>query len=377
LASHLLRAVWPSVYLNVWADTYRESDVARALESEAGRRRSTTLVALLGLLPTAAFALGGALALGDVLRGRRRWVYVPLLLQALTSLAAFALFSWRVPIWSALKASYLFGLSLPFALFVARAIEAGLALETRWARPLLPLGLVLVAVVCSLVATDGLVLPRRADAPATGAVRFYFGEYEQAREVYSRLVRGARYPVPWLENLAAVELADGNAAPGRQLYQRAVDLASRAGMSDPYRSGRLAVAAALAGDTDAALGLLDDAIARSSRPELLANRGAVRGAAGDLAGAERDLRESLQQAPEQLPAWLNLVEILDRLGRADEANRARASADLQSQRAPRGYPYGLGTGEVLEWGVARRGLLLLDGQELRLALPAFYRGARR
>lgn len=377
LAPHLVRAVWPSVYLNVWADTYRESDVARALEAESGRRRSTSLVALLGLLPTAAFALGAALALGDVLRGRRRWLYVPLLMQALISLLAFALFSWRVPIWSALKASYLFGLSLPFGLFVARAIEAGLALETRWARPLLPLGLALVAVVCSLVALEGLVLPRRADAPATGAVRFYFGEYEQARVVYDRLVRGARYPVPWLENLAAVELADGNAAQGRQLYQRAVDLASRAGRNDPYRSGRLAVAAALAGDTDTALALLDNAIARSPRPELRANRGAVRAAAGDLSGAERDLREALREAPEQLPAWLNLVEVLDRLGRAEEADRARAKADLQSQRSPRGYPYGLGTGEVLEWGVARRGLLLLDGQALRLALPAFYRRARR
>jgi hypothetical protein len=33
----------------------------------------------------------------------------------------------------------------------------------------------------------------------------------------------------------------------------------------------------------------------------------------------------------------------------------------------------VGTGEVLEWGVARRGLLLLEAQGLRLAPPGFYR----
>ncbi len=36
-------------------------------------------------------------------------------------------------------------------------------------------------------------------------------------------------------------------------------------------------------------------------------------------------------------------------------------------------PYGLGTGEVLEWGVGRRWLLLLEGDRLRAATPAFYR----
>ena len=376
LAPHLLRAVWPSVYLNVWADTYRESDVTRALEAEKNRRRSTTLLALLGLLPSLLFAVGGVLALGDTIRGRRRSVYLPLLVQTAASLAAFALFAWQVPIWSALKASYLFGLSLPFALFLARALEAALARGPSWSGPLLGTALAVVAAAASVVAVDGLVLPRRFDAPATGAVHFYFGETAEARRIYGRLAGGARYPVPWLDNLAAVELAEGDASQARRLYQRAVELESRSGRSDPYRVGRLAVAAALDGDLDASLALFDEVIAESPRPELLANRGAVRATAGDLLRAEVDLRAALDGAPGQLPAWLNLVEVLRRQHKADAAERARVGAEQQRRRPPRGYPYGVGTGEVLEWGVARRGLLLFDAQGLRLATPQFYREAR-
>lgn len=376
LSPHLLRSVWASVYLNVWADTYRESDVARALEAERGRRESTRMMAVLGLLPVATFALGAVLALRDVRWDRRRSVYVPMLLQTAVSLAAFALFSWQVPIWSALKASYFFGLSLPFGLFLARAVEAWLARTVGWQRGLLPEALALVALAASVVAVDGLVLPRRADAPATGAVHFYFGEYDEARSVYGRLVEGAGYPVPWLDNLAAVELAEGDADAARRLYQRAVELERVGGRSDAYRVGRLAVATALAGDADAALALLGDVIARAPRAELLANRGAIRASVGDLRGAEADLRQALEEAPAQLPAWLNLARVLTRQGRADEAAEARARAEQEAQRPPRGYPYGIGTGEVLEWGVARRGLLLLEDEGLRLALPSFYREAR-
>jgi hypothetical protein len=374
LAPHLIRSVWASVYLNVWADTYRESDVSRALEAESVKRRSTTLMALLGLLPTAVFALGCALAARDVVRGRRRPVYVPLLVQTAASLAAFVLFTWRVPIWSALKASYLFGLSLPFGVFLARGVEARLGAATGWQRALLPTGLTVVAVAASLVAMDGLVLPRRADAPATGAVYYYFGDTERARAIYGRLAQGARYPVPWLDNLAAVELAEGHFGAARRLYLRAVDLERVGGRDDPYRVGRLAVATALDGDSDAALALFDDVIARTALPELIANRGAVRASVGDLRGAEADLRRSLEQEPALLPAWLNLAAVLERQGRAEEAAAARASAREQAAHAPRGYPYGLGTGEVLEWGVARRGLLLLEDDALRLASPDFYRG---
>jgi len=377
LAPHLFRSVWASVYLNVWADTYRESDVERALEAERGTRRSTQLMALLGLLPTAAAFAGAGLALGDVRRGRRRAVYLPLLLQAAVSLAAFAVFAWRVPLWSALKSSYLLGLSLPYALFMARSFEALAGEPRRWQRLLLPVGVGAVAVAASVVATDGLVLPRRADSPAAAAVRFYFGEYEQARREYERLVATSAYPVAWLDNLAAVELADGRAAEARRLYARAVALERAAGRRNEERLNQLATATALEGDVPGALALFDEVLARRRLPEALANRGALRAAQGDLPGAEEDLRAALDLAPEMLPAWLDLASVLASSGREGEARQARMRAARQACRGPRGYPYGLGTGEVVEWGVGRRWLLLWNATTLRAALPSFYREACR
>jgi tetratricopeptide (TPR) repeat protein len=181
--------------------------------------------------------------------------------------------------------------------------------------------------------------------------------------------------VPWLDNLAAVELADGYPKRARRLYQRAVALARSAGRSDPYRDGRLAVATALDGDPEAALRLLDQALASERGAELLANRGAIRAALGEFAAAEEDLLAALDASPAMVPAWRNLAAVLE--GRGERAGSARGRAAREACRGPRGYPYGLGTGEILEWGVGRRWLLLLEGAGLRAALPADYRNACR
>ena len=75
-------------------------------------------------MPTALAGVGAVLAVRDVRRGRRRVIYLPMLLLSAGMLAAFGLFSWAVPRWVALKASYCLSLSLPFALFLARGVEA-------------------------------------------------------------------------------------------------------------------------------------------------------------------------------------------------------------------------------------------------------------
>jgi tetratricopeptide (TPR) repeat protein len=371
----MYRSVWGSAYVNVWADLYRESDVARALEAEREERRSTRALALLGLLPTAAAVAGAGLALRDLRRGRRRAFWTAPLLVAAATLGSFAVFAWRVPIWSALKASYLLGLSLPFALLLCRAVEELLERGRRTACAALVTGLAGVGLAASLVAIDGLVLPRRADAPATGAVRFYFGEYEAARRVYQRLISGAAYPVPWLDNLAAVELADGHPEQARLHYARAVTLELARGRPDPYRQGQLAVATALAGDLAGAQMLLDQVLDRRSLPELLSNRGALHAAQGDQARATVDWLDAIAEAPELTIAHLNLARGLEREGRTEEAQAERLAAAQAACRAPRGYPYGVGTGEVLEWGVGRRWLLLLQEDGLAPALPAFFREA--
>jgi len=179
--------------------------------------------------------------------------------------------------------------------------------------------------------------------------------------------------VPWLDDLAAVEIADGNAALGRRLLARAVALEREAGRDDPWRRGRLAVATALAGDLAGARALLDEVLAGDDLAELRADRGAIGAAAGDLAAAEADLAAALAAEPAQVPAWLDLAAVLGAQGRDGEAAAAGTEARRWACAPPRGYPYGVGTGEVLEWGVARRPLLLWEGGALRVAPPAFFR----
>jgi tetratricopeptide (TPR) repeat protein len=208
-----------------------------------------------------------------------------------------------------------------------------------------------------------------------GPVHYYFGEYDDARRIYARLISGSRYAVAWLDNLAAVELAAGQRDRARRYYARAVSIERSAGRSNPERWGQLAASLALEGDLDRAREELDAALAVATLPELLANRGAIRALQGDLEGAEVDLRSALTLAPEQVPAWENLAWVLDRAGHQRLAAGARARASTRACRAPRAYPYGVGTGEVLEWGVGRRLLLRIEGDDLVPALPAYYRQA--
>lgn len=373
LAPHMLHSVWGSLYMNAWAETHRESDRGRALEAERVKRPSTSLMGILGIAPTAVALAGAVLAARDVRRGRRRALYVPLLVLSGIMLVAFAVFVWRVPIWAAVKASYCLSLSLPYGVFTARGVEALLSRSARWQRVVPLAALVAAAAGAAVVGTSGVVVPRRRDAPAAGAVHYYFGEYSRARRVYAPYLAETAYKPPWLENLAAVELAEGHPDRARRLYARAVELADRSGRSDPRRAAHLAVAASLEGDLEAARALLDPILAAEALAEPMANRGAIRAAQGDLAGAEVDLRAALELEPALVPAWRNLAFVLEREGRRAEAERARARAGRQACLPPRRYPYGVGTGEILEWGVGRRPLLLLDDAGLRPALPDFYR----
>jgi tetratricopeptide (TPR) repeat protein len=369
LAPHLLNSIWSTAYLNVWADIYRESDVERALLSERTTPALATWLPLLGLLPTVLAGLGALLALRDVRRGRRRAVYIPMLLLASATVASFVLFTWQVPIWSAVKASYLLGLSLPYGVFLARAVESLTRRGPGWWRPLPATAVALVAVVAGATGLVGVVQPRRADAPATGAVRFHFGEYADASRIYGRLIAGARYKASWFENLAAVKLLAGQTDRARSLYARALET----GLPDPYRRGRHAVAIALDGDLATGLLEFDAALASNRLPELLANRGAVRAQLGDLPGAELDLRAALAISTEIVPGWRNLARVLAAGGRYDEARDIWERAAQAACSGPRGYPYGIGTGEVLEWGIGRRWLLLWSDDGLQPAEQSFYR----
>jgi tetratricopeptide (TPR) repeat protein len=289
-------------------------------------------------------------------------VYVPLLVWAALALLAFAVFAVRVPRISALKATYLFGLSLPYGAFVARAAEA---LGRRGVRAALGV----TAVACSAAAAAcvysvGLVHPRREHNGALGAVHFLLGDYEAARRFYHG--RLAREPDSreWLESLANVELASGAAGRARDLYARGMER----DRGDPYRLARLGVAAALAGEFTAAREHLEAAVARGAGAVALANRGAVLAAIGELAAAEADLRQAVSLDPDLAPAWHNLTVVSERSGRPDAADEAWREWRRAAHAPPRGYPYGVGVG-LLYPGL--RPLLWLDGDALRLARAPF------
>jgi Tfp pilus assembly protein PilF len=356
-AAHLVHSIWGSAYVNAWVDA--RSLWNRLPEDDAARvRRARIAMVSLGLPPTALALIGALLALRDVRRGRRADVYVPLLVWAALALLAFGVFAVRVPRISALKASYLFGLSLPYGVFAARAVEA---LGRRGAFAAFG-AVVLAAVAAAVVYAVGPVHPRRDHNGALGAVQLLAGDHAAARRFYHGRLSRAPDSIDWLEGLAAVELAAGEAERARGLYARALS----GGRGDPNRLARLGVASALAGDFAAARAQLGAAV--DAGAPVFANRGALSAAVGDLAVAESDLRRALSLDPDLAAAWHNLAVVLERSGRAGEAASARREWRRAAHAPPRGYPYEVGVG-LLHPG--RRPLLWLESDGLRLARAPF------
>lgn len=365
-APHLLHSVWGSAYVNAWVD-------ARALwnrlpEPEAERlRRARIAMVVLGLLPTVLALVGVVAAVGDLRRGRRVGSYLPLFVFAALALLAFALFALRVPRISALKASYLMALSLPYGVFVARGVEWS-ARGRRHALALVGGVAVLIpALASAAVYRIGGVHPSREAHRALGAVHLLAREPAAARAFYRDRLAGAPGSAAWLSGLAAVELADGAPERARSAYREALQ---RRG-DDPQLLARVGVAEALSGDFAAALASFDRALTLGADPSVRANRGAVLAARGALAEAESELERALADDPHIAVALFNLAQVRERAGRAEAAAKARARGRRALARTPDGYPYGVGVG-LLEPGV--RPLLRLDAAGLQLAEPPFGAG---
>jgi tetratricopeptide (TPR) repeat protein len=360
-APHLVHSIWGSAYVNAWVDTRA---LWNRLPREAGERLRRARIALvwLGLAPLALASMGAWLAFRDARRGRRVDVYVPLLVWAALTLVAFGLFAVRVPRISALKASYLFGLSLPYGAFVARGCEA-LGRAGIGAR-LGAAAVLLAATAAAFSYCIGPIHPQREHHGALGAVHLLAGDSEAARRFYRERLERAPGSPHWLDGLAAAELAAGNATGAQTLYARAWERDDR----DPLRLARLGVAAALAGDLPAARVHLDAALAKGAGTAALANRGAAWAALGEHAKAEADLRRATSLEPELVPAWHNLAVVLERSGRASDAAAARGEQRRAAAAGPRGHPYGVGVGLLQPEPLP---LLWLEAERLRLARAPF------
>jgi tetratricopeptide (TPR) repeat protein len=376
-APHMLHAVWPTAYLNIWFDTFRESQLPfpRNLSPQPFIHQLTILFGLLGLLPTLVALHGAGLSLRRALRERDNCLELGMLLLTLGTLSVFVLFANRVPTWAALKASYLLNLSLPFAFFMARGAQAW-ASRDAWlgALPGLAIGLLAIAVLG--VFSSGLSLRRDFDSEQMASVMAQFGNFGPTRNIY-RIDAFQRSDV---EARAAVELFDGQPAAASRFYTRAAELPLRDPTQRVYFQNRRGVAAALEGATRRARRYFERAL--ETKPDLkeaLLNRGALAAQAGDFAAAAIDLRATLQIDPQLAPAWTNLAVVLAFQGRHEEASRARERAAEARAAAARGFPYGVGNGYLYDNGAGQRFMLILaeEGDALTLYRPPRSHPAQR
>jgi hypothetical protein len=118
LAPDLLHSVWGSSYVTIWFDGHRHY-LARDSEmvTHAG-----TLILLLALLPSAAFATGMAGGIRRVIQ-RSDSPDGPLLWLVGVTLAGYVAFTYGNPWFASIKGSYLLGLSVPFAFYASEALD--------------------------------------------------------------------------------------------------------------------------------------------------------------------------------------------------------------------------------------------------------------
>ncbi len=358
-APHVLRSVWGSVYLNAWFDTYRSSQFARwALmpPNDYPIHRETLLLAGLGAIPTSFALWGAALMLRSAWRDRDAIVDLTLALVALASLAFFVVFAARIPTFAAVKASYLLALAVPYGWALARGVEAALhgPRPARWLGAAGCTGLGIASLAATAVLASGGLYPERPDHRDIHALRAFFGAAEPAREWFREPgVPNYRHAV---EVLGSIELGAGEPERAAELFRSVAS-----GSVTAEFINALAVSSALAGRSGEAVQLWDRALRTPATAELRVNRGSVRAASGDLSGGRGDLERALAEQPDIAVGWSNLAWIDAALGNAPAAAIASQRAAELAARAPRGFPYGVGDGDLDYAGRGQRWLLRLTG----------------
>ena len=157
LAPDLLRSVWGSTWATLWFDGHRHF-----LPREDPRVEAMGAVILaLAVVPALAFARGLAHAVARLLGGRDL-EEAPLVLLVVSTLAGYVAFTWRNPWFAVLKGSYLLGLSVPFAFYAARELDAALR-RPRW-RWVVAGVLVALLVLVAVTFTQGLLF-EKAEPP--------------------------------------------------------------------------------------------------------------------------------------------------------------------------------------------------------------------
>ena len=374
-APNVVRSVWGTVYLNLWFDTFRGGQFPKLTGPPVRDypiHRWTIAMALVGLVPTMVALFGALRSARIVWRDPEAVVDAVAWVLLLAGLTAFVLFAIRVPTFAAVKASYLLNLSLAWGWFSVRGVQ-GLAAAFR--SPALRIVAVCGAVVplaCVGVFTSGLLVPMSRDHSDMQALRSYFGDAESARVWFADpRLEGMRWAI---EEMAAIEMSHGNSARARELWRSVAG-----GAPTPRFVNAMAAATALEGGHRQAYRLWDQLIAASAMPEALSNRGALRaldavseGAAArrELDAARRDVETALAAVPDLVAGWRNLAEIEKLAGNSEGAAVARRKAEFFALGAPRGFPHGVGDGELRYTVQGQRWLLVLRDGALELYRPS-------
>lgn len=157
IAPDLVRSVWGGTYATLWFDAHYHF----LPRPRPGLLGWGTALTALGLVPTAAFAIAAARAVRRSI-GEPRGHDLPLLLYTGITLAGYVAFTWRNPWFPTVKASYLLGLALPFAVYASEALASGVRPD-RWTRWPLAAGLAALGLVSTLVFTHGLLFAKHDD----------------------------------------------------------------------------------------------------------------------------------------------------------------------------------------------------------------------
>jgi hypothetical protein len=144
----LLRSIWGSTYVTLWFEGHGHF----LPKDEPAVSRLGAALLVLALLPTGAFLVGFARAI------RRGWQNprspeAPMALLVILTLAGYAVFTWNNPWFATVKASYLLGISIPFAYFASDALCSWMKSADRTLAIGIVLGFLLLG-VCTAFTTD-------------------------------------------------------------------------------------------------------------------------------------------------------------------------------------------------------------------------------
>jgi hypothetical protein len=371
-----VHSVWTGVFANTWFDSFGGWFLPGA-HSSPWVRDSGRVILGLAVVPTLVVLLGIGAALVRLMRLGWDDTLVVMLIVFAVMVAMYVQFTRSVPIFSALKASYLLPVTVIFAFWFA----LGLSVLSRWPRLIVVLtgeaGLLAAAIVP--VFSYGWLFEighSPQDQNARGVVCYLAGFPARAEDLFNAAAHDGVYAAH--ENLASIALEHGDPyrALAELLYAEAVmpsqvagnaadrETHTRALMAE-YRNTRAYIYDQLAWQ-DLALAAARDAIELDpTLPEAHFNRAVLLLKAGRVDQAMQVLPRAVELDPGFVEARELQAALEASCGTCQTA--AVTITALKESRTRRRYPVETGVGDVTDAGIGRRKIIRALPREGRLS----------